>query len=281
MASSPHTPTAAGQVALVLIPGMLNTTAIWRGVVARLQETLGETARIHVVDVTVQSTTEDMASDAWQCVQDLPAETPCFVAGFSMGGYVALEMLADQRRPLAGAWLVSTSPRPESASTAPHREQAIAALAADFEGAIQATARYGTYGRDAEQLEPLLQMMREVGSATAIRQTRAIMQRRDLRDRIRTLSLPVQVLCGEDDRITPKKLSEELAALVPGATLQLVPHAGHMLPWEQPDLIADAMGRALAASAKKGAGACDVQAQPSPAMASDAMPAAGFAAPQP
>jgi pimeloyl-ACP methyl ester carboxylesterase len=51
-------------------------------------------------------------------------------------------------------------------------------------------------------------------------------------------------VCGRQDRITPPALSEELAALVPGARLHLVDGSGHMLPAERPDAVAAAL-RAL------------------------------------
>jgi pimeloyl-ACP methyl ester carboxylesterase len=56
------------------------------------------------------------------------------------------------------------------------------------------------------------------------------------------------VLCGEEDKVTPPELSRELAALIPGARLELVAAAGHLTNIEQPrafnqlvaDFIADA-----------------------------------------
>ena len=55
------------------------------------------------------------------------------------------------------------------------------------------------------------------------------------------LQLPVRVLCGDQDRITPPALSEALAATVPGAQLRPVHDAGHMLPLEQPGAVVAAL----------------------------------------
>jgi 3-oxoadipate enol-lactonase len=46
--------------------------------------------------------------------------------------------------------------------------------------------------------------------------------------------VPTLVLCGAEDRITPPALSEELAALIPGARLELIDAAGHVANAEQP-----------------------------------------------
>ncbi|MCO8251183.1 alpha/beta fold hydrolase [Comamonas thiooxydans] len=233
--------------ALLLIPGMLNKPGIWDGVIDGLREQLGDSVEIAVADVLSQTTIADMAKDAWERLEDVEAETPCYVAGFSMGGYVALEMLAHQQRPLSGAWLISTSVFPESPESASMREKSIANFQQDFEKTIYNTARWGTFEKTPEQFDPLVQAMRELGAETAIRQTRAIMNRRDLREPIGQLDIPVQVLCGTEDRITPPKLSEAIAALIPTAQLRLIEKSGHMMPFENASLIAHSICQRIAA----------------------------------
>ena len=57
----------------------------------------------------------------------------------------------------------------------------------------------------------------------------------DQRERAAQIRVPTLVLCGMEDKVTPPALSEELAALVPGARLELVPGAGHLTNLEAPD----------------------------------------------
>ncbi|MNZ84445.1 2-succinyl-6-hydroxy-2,4-cyclohexadiene-1-carboxylate synthase [compost metagenome] len=228
-------------VALLLIPGMLTHAGIWHAVSARLQQAMGAQLQLFVADVSAQSSIADMAEDAWRLLGRVAPEVPCGIAGFSMGGYVALEMLAHPRRPLHMACLVSTSARAEHQAGAAQREKTMDSLRADFEQAIGATALYGTHPANRADLASLLEMMRDVGPDAAVRQVQAIMRRRDLCAQLARLDLPVQVLCGQDDRITPWVLSEELAALIPGARLQQVPKAGHMLPFECPEVLADSL----------------------------------------
>ncbi|MCT9812759.1 alpha/beta hydrolase [Acidovorax sp. Be4] len=229
------------RAALLLIPGMLTHAGIWRAVSARLQQAMGARLQLLVADVSTQDSIADMAEDAWRLLGQVAPEVPCGVVGFSMGGYVALEMLAHARRPLRMACLVSTSARAEPAEGVAQREKTMDSLRADFEQAIGATALYGTHRANRADLASLLEMMRSVGPDTAVRQVQAIMRRRDLRAQLARLDLPVQVLCGQDDRITPWALSEELAALIPGAGLQQVPQAGHMLPFERPEVLAGSL----------------------------------------
>lgn len=56
----------------------------------------------------------------------------------------------------------------------------------------------------------------------------------DQRDRAAAIDVPTLVLCGEADKITPPALSEELARLVPGAKLAIIPGAGHISNLERP-----------------------------------------------
>lgn len=56
----------------------------------------------------------------------------------------------------------------------------------------------------------------------------------DQRDRVHDLRLPVLVLCGSEDRVTPPHLSNELARMIPGAQCETIAHAGHLSNLEQP-----------------------------------------------
>lgn len=59
-------------------------------------------------------------------------------------------------------------------------------------------------------------------------------------------TVPVEVLVGDTDQLTPVRHSEKLAGAIPTATLQVVPGCGHMLPQERPDLVTEAIRRLVA-----------------------------------
>lgn len=224
---------------LLLIPGMLNTPAVWREVA----DALADDADVRILDVTTQAGIAEMARDAAACVADVPAATPLVVCGFSMGGYTAIEMLARTdggRRPDA-VGLLSTSARPETPEGRVVREKTIAAIERDFEKVIQGVASFGTAAAshaDAPLMQRIVEVMRNAGPAAAIRQNHAIADRGDHAEALRKLDLRVLVMCGREDRITPPALSEELAALIPGARLEWIDDAGHMTPMEAPDQVA-------------------------------------------
>jgi pimeloyl-ACP methyl ester carboxylesterase len=60
--------------------------------------------------------------------------------------------------------------------------------------------------------------------------------------------VPVEVLVGDSDKLTPPRHSRRLAEVLPDAALQVVPRTGHMLPQERPRLVADALERLLDAA---------------------------------
>ena len=235
---------------VLLIPGILCDASLWDEVAADLAGPVPTQAQaqaqlqVLIVDITGQDSIQAMADRCWQRVADLPEGTPLVLAGFSLGGYVAIEMLARPQRALAAAALVSTSARPETPESGARRAQAMQALRDDFTGAVEDTLRWTCADPSPELADRLRRMMHRVGAATALRQNKAIAGRADHREALARLALPVQVLCGEADRITPPRLSQELAALIPGARLQRVEAAGHMLPSEQPRALAAAL-RAL------------------------------------
>lgn len=221
---------------LLLLAGMLNDGRVWADVAAALDGR----ADVRIV-LPVQPGVPAMADAAWARLDDVPASVPVVLAGFSLGGYVALEMLARPRRALHGVALLSTSARPETPEGAALREQTVAAMQADFPAVVDTVLRRGLHGGDAGLRARLRTMMLGVGAETAIRQTRAIQARADHRAALAALALPAVVMCGRQDRITPPALAEELAALLPAARLVLVDAAGHMLPCEQPQAVVQAL----------------------------------------
>ncbi len=229
---------------LLLIPGMLNTAAVWAPVAKRLSSH----AEVRIANVQTQASIAEMARDAWALVADVPINTPLVVCGFSMGGYVTIEMLAACVRPVGAIGLLDTSARPETPEGALIREKTISAIERNFARMVDNVALLGTSAET--QTQPLLmaairQTMMDVGPDCAIRQNRAIMDRGDYRDALTRITTPSLVMCGREDRITPPNLSEELASLIPGARLEWIDNAGHMGLQEQPDQVAEYLMKLL------------------------------------
>jgi pimeloyl-ACP methyl ester carboxylesterase len=229
---------------LVLLHGLLNDERVWAPVASRLRGR----ADIVIPNLRRQDSIAQMSHDAWADLAAVPADVPLVLAGFSMGGYVAQQMLADAPRRVAGLALIDTSTRPEPAENIPVREALIAGLQRDFGAETLTLLRRGVH---ADRLADVMLMlgcqhiMRDVGADAAVRQVRAIIGRADHRTLLAQLDLPVLVLCGRVDQITPLALSREAAALIPGARLHILEDVGHWAPLERPDEVADQLARLL------------------------------------
>lgn len=226
---------------LLLLPGMLNTAAAWQWIVPQLEDI----ADIHIADFTTQDSIADMASSALALV---PAEHAVAIAGFSMGGFVASEMLRQAPERIARIALIDTSLRTESPRAAEGREKLLAQARNDFQAAVIDTAGanlHPAHRNDARIVELIRSMSREVGLDGYLRQNHALMNRGDYREELAAIKVPATVICGTSDEMTPPKLSQELADLIPEATLEWIEPAAHMTLLEQPDQVALALRRWL------------------------------------
>jgi len=229
---------------LVLLHGLLNDERVWAPVAARLRAR----ADIVIPNLRRQDSMAQMSRDAWAELADVPADVPLVLAGFSMGGYVAQQMLADAPRRVAALALVDTSTRPEPAENIPVREALIAGLQSDFGATALTLLRRGVHSDRLSDVMLMLgcqHIMRDVGADAAIGQIRAIIGRADHRAMLAQLDLPTLVLCGRVDQITPLALSREAAALIPGARLHVLEDVGHWAPMERPEEVAEQLGRLL------------------------------------
>lgn len=225
---------------LLMIPGLLNTPRVFD----RLRACWQGPAELRVADVRGPDHLAGMAEAAWSAVADLAPEQPLVVAGFSLGGYVALQMLAEPRRAVQGLGLICTSARADTPEGLQFRERAIAAMERDFERYVGTLAGFllsAARADDAALKDELRREMRAVGAATAMAQHRAAAARPDRRALLPGLRLPALVLGALADPVTPPALSDEMARLLPTAQQVSVAQAGHMLPMEHPDRVAQAL----------------------------------------
>ena len=236
---------------LLLIPGLMNTVQVFDGARARLDPALD----VRVANVQTQASIGAMAHDAWARVADVPAAQPLVIAGFSMGGYVALQMLAEPQRAVQGLGLICTSARADTAESQALRERAIAAMERDFGryvGSLGSFLVTPAGQADTTLMATIRDHMLAVGAPTTIRQQRAAAAREDRRSMLATLHLAAHVIGASDDPVTPPDLSRELAVGIPGARLTVVEGVGHLLPYERPAELATALSELIARVANRG-----------------------------
>jgi pimeloyl-ACP methyl ester carboxylesterase len=228
---------------LLALPGLLLDERFWEAQAAALAPRHPLTS----FALTPETTIADLAEAA---LARAPAGRFA-LAGLSMGGYVALEIVRRAPERVSALALLDTSARPDTAEQTQARRAAIAASASDFEGVVRALlprlvhpSRVG----DAALEAPLLAMARWIGRAGFVRQQEAIIGRIDSRPSLARIACPTLVLCGREDAILPLEVSEEMHAAIAGSRLVVVETCGHLSTLEQPDAVNAALREWLASA---------------------------------
>ncbi|MDX6665163.1 MAG: hypothetical protein QOG68_1369 [Solirubrobacteraceae bacterium] len=225
---------------LVLVPGLLCDDDAWSEQAAALSAD----REVHVADVTAPESIVAMADAVLAQAPERFA-----LAGCSMGGYVALALMARAPERVTRLALVDTGAgedtpeqrRRRAATVALARDEGIAAAAMALVPVVFAPAA-------AEALTPRwLAMAQRLGTEVLARQQDACAARPDRREELAAIACPTLVLHGALDQLTPPPLSFELAALIRGARLEAIDDCGHFAPWEQPATVTAALTRWLAA----------------------------------
>lgn len=220
---------------LILIPGTLNDAELWRDQV----EGLAGIATIHVADITQGNSLRELAEDILASAPETFA-----LAGFSLGGYVAQEIVRLAPDRVERLALLDTSIRGES----PIRAKSRKALA----GSAQAAGKFHGFGDRllVDYLDPahlhdeaivgrIRAMTERLGAEVFLRQN--AIERTDGADALAGFAGPVLILCGENDRLTPLADHRDMAGLAENGRLVIVPHAGHMTPIENPAAVTEAL----------------------------------------
>lgn len=222
---------------LVLIPGLLNDAELWARQVPMLDDLVD---RIVIPDTTAH---EDIRDIAAQVLAETEGELA--VAGLSMGGYVALEILRQAPGRIERLALLDTSARQDSDDQRRRRTGLIElADKGKFKGVtprLLPMLVYKSRLEDESVTRPIFDMAARIGKDGFIRQQKAILSRDDSRELLAGVTVPTLVMCGRDDQLTPVDLSEEMAAAIPNADLRIVETCGHLPALEKPDACGEAL----------------------------------------
>ena len=218
---------------LVLLPGLLCDERLWRDVMAGLD------APAMVADLTQDDSITAMAARV------LAAAPPRFaLAGLSMGGYVAFEIMRQAPERVTHLALLDTSARADDAVRKETRRKGIEmvgqgkfiGVSRGLLGSLISAQHMGT------PIAGEVQAMSErVGPEVYVRQQGAIMDRVDSRPMLASIAVPTLVGVGEADKLTPPELAEEIAAGITGADLVRFPDSAHLPTMENPEAVVAAM----------------------------------------
>ena len=222
----------ADSLPIVLVPGLNCSPRLYAPQVPELW-------RFGPVTIADHTRDDSMAAIARRILATAP---PRFaLAGLSMGGYVALEIVRQAADRVARLALLDTGARDDPPATRETRRNRIAlAESGRFAGVNEAmwpALVHPDRRADTALKQVYLAMCLDVGPEAFVRQQKAIMARADSRPLLATIDRPTLVLVGAQDELTPPHLAEEMAAGIKGARLVKVPDCGHISTLERPEAV--------------------------------------------
>jgi pimeloyl-ACP methyl ester carboxylesterase len=224
---------------ILLIPGNMCDERLWLPVAKRLAFAGHRVEHAPLLD---QASIVEMAEVAFAA-----ANVPVVAVGFSMGAIVASEMASRHPERVAALGLVAynaSADLTERAAARPRQQEEVrkgrlAEIVADeLKPNYLADANRG----DSGLLETVMAMALALGPEVFVRQSEALRLRRDLRPQLPGLEMPVMLACGSEDRLCPPEWHREWARMTGrNARCTQIDGAGHLLPLEQPQMLADAL----------------------------------------
>jgi pimeloyl-ACP methyl ester carboxylesterase len=208
---------------------VLCDAALWR----HQTETLGDICVPWVGDLTQDESIPAMADR----VLDAAPRTFC-LAGLSMGGYVAQEIMRRAPERVERLALIDTNARADTAEQVKTRQELIRlSELGKFKGVtprLLPNLVHPSRLKDPTVADVVLEMAERVGQEAFTRQQRAIMGRVDGRGDLNAIRVPTVVICGRQDALSSVALHAEMAEALPNARLVVVEDCGHLAPLERP-----------------------------------------------
>ena len=225
---------------LVLLPGLLNTRRVFEPQI----EALSDIADCVVPELWHHDTIGAMAEAT------LALAPPTFaLVGFSMGGYVAFEILRRATQRVERLALMDTQATPDSAESTKRRRALLEQTKIGRFHGVQRTLLpqlvHSRHIDDATISQPIFDMAQEIGADGFVREQRAIIDRADSRRMLVDIDIPTVVIVGRQDQVTPLPRSEEMAADIADSRLVVLEECGHMSPLEKPAEVTAALRRWL------------------------------------
>ena len=183
-----------------------------------------------------------MASAVFALLDQLDIHEPVIAAGLSMGGYVVFEMVRQAPERVRALGLFATRATGDTAEQRQGRLMLAERIREEGMQPLVETMGSMLLGRTAQASRPDLSkiIMTDIqandpeGVADALV---AMARRADHTDLLPSLARPTLIVAGEEDAVIPMAQTADMHRRIPGARLEVLPHAGHLVHLEQPALL--------------------------------------------
>ena len=216
---------------IVLVPGYMLDDDLW----ADVAEALARVGSLSHADLSHDATIEEMAS---RLLEQAPERF--VLIGFSMGGYVAREVVRRAPTRVMGLILIATSSQGDTEVQAQRKATVARAPSSSKFGGLSRGAILSSLGT-AHADEPLIARIRamsiRLGGDVFKRQSNLV--RTGDTDQLGSIGCPTLVVAAADDRLRSLDEAMELHAGIPGSALAVIQNTGHMIPLEVPGELLD------------------------------------------
>lgn len=209
---------------LVLLSGLLSNNKLWQHQISHLSD---------IASIQILSSTEDTPKKMVAAL--LEKASPTFaLAGHSMGGWLALEVMRTAPSRVSRLCLLNTSAREDSGEKKRRREAMIQRVQrGQFPDVVEEIVAHFVYNEAVK--DAVRDMFLEVGPRTFINQEKAMMKRLECFSILPGITCPTLVIHALQDKNFSLEEHQELVHHIPGARLAQVEGSGHMSPLERPE----------------------------------------------
>ena len=216
---------------LVLLPGMMCDERLFAPQISELSKQ----REVHFAQISDHETITELATEV------LNNAPPVFaLAGLSMGGIVAMEVLSQASERVERLALLDTNPLAELSDVRMRRGPQIDAVKNGQLKEIIRDEMKPNYLFDGDKKTKILKlcmdMALDIGPDAFIRQSIALRDRFDQKNILRSYKRPTLVLCGKHDVLCPLERHELMHTLLENSKLEIIEDAGHLPTLEQPKI---------------------------------------------
>jgi 3-oxoadipate enol-lactonase len=192
-------------------------------------------------------TMDTMAGDVIELLDALQINEPVVLGGQSMGGYVALALMARYPERFRALMLIDTRASADSPEAARNREELARTVETTaspkhvVDAMLPKLFAEETRTRRADLIPPVRAGMERTSPRAIAGALRGMAQRPDRTAELASITVPTLVMVGEHDMITPPEEARQMAEALPNALFAVIPNAGHLAPLENPEAANEAI----------------------------------------
>ena len=189
-----------------------------------------------------------MAASVLALLDTLGIHEPVIAGGLSMGGYVVFEMARQAPERVRALGLFATR---ANADTDEQRRGRFALRDRILQEGVQPLIDAmvpkllgsTTRAEHPDITQALIEEIRRADPAGIADALATMARRADATDRLPSLMCPTLIVAGEEDAVIPSAQADEMRRRIPGACLERIPRAGHLINLEQPERFRDVVER--------------------------------------